>query len=184
MSVGILALQGCIDPHHKKFAKLGVNSKDIRSADQLNSIDRLVLPGGESTTMLKLLYDTGLDQGIKDFGQTKPVWGVCAGSILLAEEVHNPSQASLGLMAIAAHRNHYGPQTFSFSTSVNVTGIETAIEAAFIRAPLLIAQSPEVEVLARHEGQEILLKQDRLLASAFHAELGHDSTLHKLFLEL
>lgn len=182
MTIGILALQGCIDPHIKVLEKLGVKTQKVISPEHLENITHLIMPGGESTVMLKLLHKTGLFNPLKIFAQTKPVWGICAGSILAAQEVVNPTQESLNLLPIRAERNAYGSQIDSFKTLLDFHG--TQIPADFIRAPKLFPLSQSISVLAYHENQPVILRKDKILASSFHVELGEDSTLHQYFLGL
>lgn len=182
--VGVLALQGCIDPHIRRFAEIGVNCAKVRSSAELDTVDRLVLPGGESTTMFKLIHALEMAQALRDFAAARPVWGICAGAILLAQRVENPSQASLGVMQISAQRNFYGSQRESFNESVAVEVLGRSIAAQFIRAPLLRPLSEEVEILARRGDQGLLFKEGRALASAFHTELGRDTGMHRYFLTI
>lgn len=184
MTVGILALQGCVDPHVELFERLGAATKRVRRPEDLESIDRIVLPGGESTTMLTLLDKSALGPALLDFGRAHPVWGICAGAILIAREVEHPRQRSLGLIDIVAHRNHYGSQTESFTTEVTIDLFPGPMKVDFIRAPLLKPLSDTVTVHARHEGAAVLLRQGRVMASSFHAELGEDTRLHRYFLDL
>jgi len=182
--VGVLALQGCVDPHLRHLSKIGATGVEVRSPKDLENINRLILPGGESTTMLKLLHSTGLYSAIIKFAQTQPVWGICAGAILLAREVTNPAQDSLGLIDIKAHRNFYGSQLDSFEADVSIEPLDKTMHVHFIRAPMLEALSNKVTVLSSYNGNPILLKEDRILASSFHSELGSDSALHQLFLDI
>jgi 5'-phosphate synthase pdxT subunit len=182
--VGILALQGCVDPHERHFAALGVSTKKIKTVTDLKSVDRLVLPGGESTTMLKLLHSTGLFSAIIAFAQEKPIWGICAGAILIAKEVMHPQQESLGLMDVSAERNYYGSQQASFEATVEITPLRKSMVVQFIRAPLLSALGSSALAIAFHKETPILFQQQRMLASSFHVELGDDSALHQYFLDL
>ena len=185
MTVGVLALQGCVDPHLEMLKKIGVEGKKILTAADLAQVDRLIMPGGESTTMLKLLNLTGLFTEIKSFAKKNPVWGICAGAILCAKEVVNPSQQSLGIVGIRAHRNFYGSQLDSFKTSIEVRGFPDRIDVDFIRAPRLEPIDPDVEVLAKDmDGTPLLMQQGHCLVSAFHTELGTSTALHKYFTEL
>lgn len=190
MKIGVLALQGCIDPHLKQFERCNISCIKVRSPEDLAQVQGLVMPGGESTTMLKLLIKTGLDQAITEFAKNKPIWGICAGSILIAKEVINPKQRSLGLIDILAERNHYGSQLESFTTELSISCIPSTqdkkIEVAFIRAPLLSPLDPlnkNVEILASHNNQTIMLRQKNIIVSSFHAELGSDPRLHQYFSE-
>lgn len=187
--VGILGFQGCIEPHEIILSKLGARHLRVRGKEDLSLVDRLILPGGESSTMLRFLKLYDLMGPLREFGQTKPTWGICAGSILLAQEVHNPEQDSLRLMNISAHRNFYGSQLDSFTTQLEIAGLNKSVTAQFIRAPLLspLPASPtqgEARVLARLDEQPVFFAQDRTWACSFHVELGEDTSLHELFLRL
>jgi len=184
MKVGILALQGCVAPHMTLFEGLGVNCTKVRNAQELSEVSRLVIPGGESTTMLLLLKRSSLFSELVNFARSKPLWGICAGAILIAKEVLNPQQDCLGLMEILATRNHYGSQLESFNESVWIDPLEKDLKAQFIRAPQLRPLSEKVEVLASRNGDAVFLKQNNIIATSFHTELGHDSSLHEFFLGL
>ena len=181
--IGILSLQGCIGPHERLLAKLGASSMRVRSKDDLSKVERIILPGGESTTMLKLLNKNDLFEPLKNFCTTNPVWGICAGAILLAREVTNPNQQSLGVMDISAHRNYYGCQLDSFSVEISSNVFSQVQKVDFIRAPLLSPLIPDVEVLSSLEDQPVLLRQDNMLASSFHVELRENLQLYKYFLD-
>lgn len=187
--VGILGFQGCIEPHEKLLRALGAEPVRVRTKEDLLSVDRLILPGGESTTMLRFLKLYDLIPAIQEFATKKPVWGICAGAILAAKTVHNPEQSSLGLIDISAHRNFYGSQLESFTVPLSITGLSAPIVAQFIRAPLLNplttsegGESPQV--LAKLDKQPVFLTQGRVWASSFHVELGENTSLHELFLAL
>jgi 5'-phosphate synthase pdxT subunit len=187
--VGILGFQGCIEPHERILNALGAETVRVRTREDLNSVERLILPGGESTTMLRFLKLYDLISQIQEFAKTHPVWGICAGAILAAREVHNPSQESLNLIDISAHRNFYGSQLDSFSVPLSVQGLHKPIVAQFIRAPLLnelpqSANSEPVQIMAKLEQQPVFLAQGKTWVSSFHVELGEDPSLHELFLKL
>lgn len=187
MRVGILSLQGAVQPHRRKLEALGARVVLVRTADELMSCAGVVLPGGESTTMLKLLHDYGLTEPLQRFAQTAPVWGVCAGSILMAEHVENPSQASFGFLPITVRRNAYGRQNESFIATVELHLPERPVctqEAVFIRAPRIVAYGEGVRVLAEHDGTAIALTDGRHLTTTFHPELSAPETLHAYFLSL
>lgn len=181
MKVGVLALQGCVDPHLRLFAAAGIAAVPVRSREALLTVDRLVMPGGESTTMLKLATRLGLWEPLQAFARVKPVWGICAGAILLAREVAHPKQPSLQAIDILAERNFYGSQLDSFECTLDVFPLGAAMAVQFIRAPRLTPQSSSVEVLARCDGQPVCMKQGHVLVSAFHVELGQDPRLHSYF---
>jgi 5'-phosphate synthase pdxT subunit len=181
---GVLSLQGCVDRHLEILAKIGAKTVKVRSEEDLKLVERIILPGGESSTMLKLLTTANLFDPLKEFLKTHPSWGVCAGAILLAKEVTNPAQKSLAVMNISAERNYYGSQRDSFKGIVNLTGKEASFEADFIRAPLLAALDDSVAILATHNGQAVWLQQGRSMVTSFHTELGSNTTLHEQFLKL
>ncbi|HTQ53800.1 MAG TPA: pyridoxal 5'-phosphate synthase glutaminase subunit PdxT [Bryobacteraceae bacterium] len=186
--VGVLALQGDFEAHGRTLARLGADPVFVRTAADLDSLDGLVLPGGESTTMLKLLREEGLLEPVAAFGRRKPVFGTCAGAILLAAGVSHPAQESLGLMDIDVERNAYGRQIDSrvahlapeaeFAARTH----HGAMEAVFIRAPVIRRVGAQVHVLARYEGDPVLVEQGPHLVATFHPELTEDSRVHELFL--
>lgn len=182
--VGVLALQGCIEPHLRMLEKLGARAILVRSIEELGQIDRLILPGGESSTMLKLLGLRQMFDPLKSFCASHPVWGICAGAILLAQEVKNPVQPSLASISIRAVRNYYGSQLDSFKTEVEISCLGVRMQVDFIRAPLLEPLDPSVKVYASHAGRSVLLRQGRVLVSSFHTELGSVAKLHEYFLKM
>ena len=187
--VGILGFQGCIEPHEKILHSLGAETVRVRTQQDLTSVDRLILPGGESTTMLRFLKLYGLISTLQEFSRTKPVWGICAGAILAAKEVVNPSQESLNLLHISAHRNFYGSQLDSFTVPLTIKGLSQPISAQFIRAPRLNPLPPSnpddsLDVLAMLDQQPVFFSQGKIWACSFHVELGTDPALHELFLTL
>jgi 5'-phosphate synthase pdxT subunit len=157
----------------------------VRRADDLDAVDGLIIPGGESTTMLKFIEEENLAASITDFArQSKPIFGTCAGAILLAREVYNPAQVSLGLIDIGVERNGYGRQVDSFIAEVE-TAIEVGpLEAVFIRAPKIKRVGPEVEVLASLNGEPVLVRERNILAATFHPELTEDDRMHRLLVEM
>jgi pyridoxal 5'-phosphate synthase pdxT subunit len=184
-TVGVLALQGCVAPHQSMLQQIGAHSVTVRTVRDLGSVDRLILPGGESSTMLSLIRSNGLFAPLVEFGRAHPMWGICAGAILLASDVVHPAQESLGVLNIRAHRNYYGTQHDSFSTTLRVDPAKREMQVQFIRAPHLESLGPEVKCLASlPDGRGVLFEQGRTWASAFHTELGHDPSLHEAFLRL
>ncbi len=187
--VGVLALQGDFEAHQKAFERAGAAAVQVRTAAELDAIDGLAIPGGESTTMLKLLDSEGMIEPLRRFGERRPVFGTCAGAILLASRVSNPPQVSLGLMDIEIERNGYGRQLESrvVSLSPEEEFVRRAgggdLEAVFIRAPIILETAPGVRVLARYEGRPVLVEQGRHLVATFHPELTGDTRVHALFLE-
>lgn len=187
--VGVLALQGDFAAHGAALERAGAAPVYVRDAEQLETLDGLVIPGGESTTMLKLMRYDGLFEPLRDFGRRKPVFGTCAGAILLANDVSNPEQESMGLMDIAVERNAYGRQLDSRVVEIEPhtefqerTGPGN-LEAVFIRAPIIRRIGKGANVLAKYNGDPVLVEQGPHLVATFHPELTMDSRVHKLFLE-
>jgi 5'-phosphate synthase pdxT subunit len=185
MKVGILAVQGDFEAHAATLARMGAEYAFVRTPRDLEGVDAVILPGGESTTQWKFLVEEGLDQSLGEFaGRGGAMFGTCAGAILLAREVHHPDQASLGLADIAVIRNAYGRQLASEVRS-EMTSISPApIEMVFIRAPIIERMGPNVEILASSQGQPVLVRQDRILIATFHPELTSDTTVHEHFLRI
>ncbi len=185
--IGVLALQGDFEAHAKALARTGADVSEVRAAAELDAIDGLIIPGGESTTMLKLLHLEGLFDPVRRFGETKPIFGTCAGAILLAQEVTGPEQESLSLVDIGVERNGYGRQVDSRIGKLDVEDRDRLpggdIEAVFIRAPIVRRTGSDVRVLARYGGDPVLLEQGRHLVATFHPELTPDPRIHELFLE-
>ena len=186
--VGVLSLQGDFAAHGAALSRAGAEPVYVRHAAQLDELDGLVIPGGESTTMLKLLNYENMLGRLTDFGRTKPIFGTCAGAILLASEVSNPAQQSLGLMDIAVERNAYGRQVDSRVTVIQPEkefGDKThpgEMEAVFIRAPIIRKVGPGAKVLAEYGGDPVLVEQGRHLVATFHPELTSDTRVHEFFL--
>ena len=185
MAVGVLALQGGFAAHLDALARIGEKAVEVRHPDALESLDGLVLPGGESTTLLKLMdRDPAWWQALPAFvARGGALFGTCAGVILLAREVAAPAQRSLGLLDVTVSRNAYGRQLAS--CEVMGQGPDgTPLEMVFIRAPRIDRLGPEVTVLMRHQADPVLVRQGRILAATFHPELGPDGRIHALFAEL
>lgn len=181
---GVLALQGCIEPHLKHLKNCNAETVLVRTPADLRNVTHLILPGGESTTILKLLHKSGLFSELLKFGQQHAIWGICAGSILIAKEVSHPEQESLALTAIHAVRNHYGSQLDSFEAALEIAPLKRSMSVQFIRAPLLRPLDAQVTVLAQHNGQAVAMQQGRIMVTAFHTELGEDSALHRYFVSI
>jgi 5'-phosphate synthase pdxT subunit len=179
MKVGILALQGCIEPHLKHLKALGVETQLVKLPQDLSGVSGLILPGGESTTMTKLARPSGLWDELK--AAKIPYWGICAGSILMAGEVENPAQESLSVMDLKVRRNAYGRQLESFQTEVELTTREKE-PAVFIRAPKFVSWGRGVEVRGRIGGEAAFLDDGRHMVTAFHPELTESGWFHRLFL--
>jgi 5'-phosphate synthase pdxT subunit len=180
--VGVLALQGDFEAHKRALTRAGAEPVEVRSAADLETVEGLVIPGGESTTMMKLLEEEKLLDPLREFGRKRPVFGTCAGAILLASSVANPTQASLGLMDMEVERNGYGRQLDSRVARLTPQGIEGDLEAVFIRAPIIRRVGKDAKVLASYQGDPVLVEQGRHLASTFHPELTDDSRVHLMFL--
>jgi len=189
MKIGVLALQGDFEAHGRRLIELGAEPVDVRYARQFDEIDGLILPGGESTTNLLLLDREGLWEPLSRFADAKPILGTCAGAILLAREVTNPTQRSLGAMDISVERNAYGRQVDSSIRRVEPDPSfcdrtrNGQLEAVFIRAPIIRAVDPQVHVLIRDGEDPVMVEQGRHLAATFHSELTSDTRVHELFLE-
>jgi len=187
--VGVLALQGDFAAHGAALARAGAEPVYVREPEQFADLDGLVIPGGESTTMLKLMRYEGLMETVAEFGRRKPIFGTCAGAILMAEEVTAPEQESLQLMDIGVERNAYGRQIDSRVAELDPEPEfleRTApgkLEAVFIRAPIIRRVGPGARVLARYRGNPVLVEQRRHLVATFHPELTSDSRVQTLFLE-
>jgi 5'-phosphate synthase pdxT subunit len=183
-SIGVLALQGAFDIHAKRLAELGAKTVLVRRPDQLDGLDGLVIPGGESTTFLKNLERAGFYDVLDAFVHTKPVFGTCAGCILLAKDVMNPPQRAFGVLDITVERNAYGRQNDSVILNAETSLPGGPLEMVFIRAPRIARVGPGVETLATRNGDATLVRQGRLLAATFHPELTDDVRVHQLFLDI
>jgi 5'-phosphate synthase pdxT subunit len=181
MKIGVLALQGDFDAHRKRLQELGAEVVLVKKPEQLDEIDGLVIPGGESSTFLKLLGEAGFEK-LREFVRLKPTFGTCAGAILLAKEVENPSQTGLGAIDIGIRRNAYGRQIDSSIREGLFRG--SPIEMVFIRAPKIERLGPGVEVLATEGNDPVVVRQGKTMAATFHPELTDDATVHRTFLEL
>ena len=187
--VGVLALQGDFAAHGSALERAGAEPVFVRDREQLNSIDGLVIPGGESTTMIKLLQYEGWLDDLAEFGRKKPIFGTCAGAILMANHVTNPEQDSLGLMDIDVERNAYGRQIDSHVAELDPDpefqkrAGPGKLEAVFIRAPIIRGVSGGARVLASYQGAPVLVEEGKHLVATFHPELTADSRVHHLFLE-
>ena len=185
MKIGILAVQGDFEAHAEMLAGMGVESVEVRTREELEGCDGLILPGGESTTQLQFLREEGLDEAIQKFAaEDKAIFGTCAGAILLATEVKNPKQDSLALLDMTVLRNAYGRQVHSDVVSGPSTLKKEPLEMVFIRGPVIERVGPNVEVLAEYAGKPALVQKGRVMACAFHPELTEDSTVHRHFLDL
>jgi 5'-phosphate synthase pdxT subunit len=185
MKIGVLAIQGDYEAHKAVLERLGAEVLLVRKPEQLDSIDAIVIPGGESSTFLNFLEERGFLQKLGDFVSSKPSFGTCAGAILLAKDVENPSQVSLGALDIRIRRNAYGRQIDSFIQQAPTKLGERPLEMVFIRAPKIVATGKTVEVLAEaSNGDPVLVRQGKTMACTFHPELSNDTRVHEEFLKL
>jgi len=182
--IGVLAIQGDYAAHAEALAACGATPVEVRKREELEGLDGLILPGGESTTMLKFLERRHLFEELEQFCKTRPVFGTCAGAILLAREVRNPRQRSLGVLDAVVERNAYGRQIDSSIMFGDSKLPGEKLEMVFIRAPRILETGPGVEVLARREGLATLVREGRLMAATFHPELTSDRRVHKAFVDL
>jgi len=187
MKIAVLALQGDFDAHRKRLEELGVKVVLVKKPEQLDHVDGLVIPGGESGTFLKLLGEAGLEK-LKQFVQTKPTFGTCAGAILLANEVENPKQSGLGALDIRIRRNAYGRQIDSSIREGRFVqdrrDQDSPLEMVFIRAPKIERVGPGVEVIATEGGNPVAVRQGTAMAATFHPELSPDTRMHCAFLDM
>ena len=178
--VGVLALQGDFHAHAKALDRAGAEAVEVRTAHDLNAVDGLIIPGGESTTMLKLLDIENLFGPLQEFGARKPIFGTCAGAILLASEVLNPPQNSLALLDLTVERNAYGRQIDSRIAKIQLDG--HPVEAVFIRAPVIRRAGPDAKVLASYLDAPVLIEQGKHMVATFHPELSSDNRIHQHFI--
>jgi 5'-phosphate synthase pdxT subunit len=185
MNIGILAIQGDYEAHAKMLDRIGVAHSFVRTPDDLAHLSGIILPGGESSTHLKILTEEGLFEALKKFAANGGAFfGTCAGAILLAREVHGPAQASLSLLDISVLRNGYGRQLASDVHSGPSKLRPAPLEMVFIRAPIIESVGADVEILAKDAGHPVLVRQGRILAATFHPELTGDTAVHEYFLKL
>ena len=182
-TIGVLAIQGNYASHAQALTEAGASPIEVRKPEQLAGLEGLVLPGGESTTMLKFLEKHRFFEILQEFCRTKPVFGTCAGVILLAREVLNPAQRSMGVLDAVVERNAYGRQIDSVIVTAETALAGGPLEMVFIRSPRITQIGPGVDVLAARDGSPVLVRQDHILAATFHPELSHDRRVHRLFVE-
>ena len=175
MRIGVLAIQGDFREHASVLRRLGAHPVEVRKPEELEGLDGLVIPGGESTAIMRLARIYGLEEALRSFD--RPVFGTCAGMILLGRD-------QLGLMDVSVRRNAYGRQVASFEADLELAGQSEPLHGVFIRAPRVAATGPEVEVLAELEGEPVLLREGRFLVASFHPELTDDARVHELFLDM
>lgn len=185
MKVGVLALQGAVAEHIRSITLAGAEGVPIKKVEQLDDIDGLIIPGGESTTIGKLMRKYDFMDAIRQFSaQGKPIFGTCAGLIVLAERIQGDEEAHLKLMDITVARNAFGRQRESFETDLPVKGIDETVRAVFIRAPLILEVGPGVDVLSTYKDEIVTARQGHLLAASYHPELTDDYRLHQYFVEM
>jgi pyridoxal 5'-phosphate synthase pdxT subunit len=187
LRIGVLALQGDFALHAKALGRCNAEVVEVRKPEQLEGLDGLVMPGGESTTLLKLMDSWGFVPALEKFhAGGKPIFGTCAGLILLAREVTSPAQFSLGLIDVGVERNAYGRQRESFQTpgTAELEGRPVPIEMVFIRAPRIRRVGEAVETLARRDGEAVMARQGTILVATFHPELTDDPTVHRYFCQM
>ena len=184
MKIGVLAIQGDYEAHKARLEQLGAEVTLVRKPEQLDAIDGIVIPGGESSTFLNFLAERGFLEKLRDFVSTKPTFGTCAGAILLAKHVENPPQQSLQAMDIRIRRNAYGRQIDSSIREAPSKLGKEPLEIVFIRAPKIVSTGKSVEVLATVGGDPVLVRQGKILAATFHPELSEDTRVHQEFVKM
>lgn len=185
MKIGVLALQGAVAEHIRLIEVAGAEGVAVKKTEQLDELSGIILPGGESTAIGKLMRLYGFIEGLQSFAAAgKPIFGTCAGMILLAHEISSGEEPHLGLMNMKVARNAFGRQRESFETSLSIKGIEEKVQAVFIRAPLIESIGSGVDVLATHDGQIVAAREGNLLAASFHPELTDDYRMHRYFLDM
>ena len=186
MKIGVLALQGDFGLHAKALARCGVEAVEVRKPEQLLDLDGLIIPGGEATTLLKLMDAWNFMPAIEKLhGEGKPIFGTCAGLIILARGVENPRQASLGLIDVDVERNAYGRQRESFEARGQAElEVPVPMEMVFIRAPRILRLGPGVKVIARHGDETVMVSEGTVLVATFHPELTDDPAVHRYFCRL
>jgi len=185
LKIGVLALQGAVAEHIRSIERAGADAVAVKRVEQLGDIDGLIIPGGESTTIGKLMRKYDFMDAIRSFSsQGKPIFGTCAGLIVLAERIQGDEEAHLKLMDITVARNAFGRQRESFETDLKVAGIDEPVRAVFIRAPLILEVGEGVEVLSTYNDEIVTARQGHLLAASYHPELTDDYRLHEYFIEM
>jgi 5'-phosphate synthase pdxT subunit len=185
MKIGVLALQGAVAEHIRSLEAAGAEAVAVKRVEQLEELEGLVIPGGESTTIGKLMRQYGFIDAVRAFaGQGKPLFGTCAGLIVLAEEIEGQEDAHLRLMDMTVARNAFGRQRESFETDLDVKGINEPIRAVFIRAPLIKKVGKDVDVLSTYKDEIVTARQGHLLAASYHPELTDDYRLHAYFVDM
>lgn len=187
LKIGVLALQGAFAKHIAMLQGLGAEAIEVRKSEELKRCDALIIPGGESTTMMRQIRFIELEEPLKHFAKEKPVFGTCAGLILISKEIFSDVMVPFGLLDIAVQRNAFGRQAESFKADIEVKlGKSPArpFKAVFIRAPRIMRVGEKVDVLAHFEGEAVLVRQGKYLGATFHPELTHDPSIHDYFLKM
>ncbi|WNQ11518.1 pyridoxal 5'-phosphate synthase glutaminase subunit PdxT [Paenibacillus aurantius] len=185
MKIGVLALQGAVAEHIRLLGQAGAEGVAVKKTEQLQDLDGIIIPGGESTTIGKLMRTYGFIDALREFaGRKKPVFGTCAGLIVIAKEIAGQEEAHLGLMNMIVSRNAFGRQRESFETDLAIQGVGDDVRAVFIRAPLIKEVGEGVDVLATYKDEIVAAREGHLLAASFHPELTDDYRLHAYFLEM
>lgn len=185
MDIGVLALQGAFREHRLAFERLGATVREVRLPAHVKGLAGVVIPGGESTTMAKLMSSYGLDSALQEFHQNGgAIWGTCAGAIAVAREIAGrPDQPTLGFIDLTVERNAYGRQVASFEADLDIQGMQEPFHAVFIRAPRIVAAGAAVEILGEFDGDPVMVRQGRVMAGVFHPELSGDDRVHRYFVE-
>ncbi|MEJ8548713.1 pyridoxal 5'-phosphate synthase glutaminase subunit PdxT [Brevibacillus borstelensis] len=185
MKIGVLSLQGAVAEHIRMLAAAGATAVAVKRVDELEDLDGLVIPGGESTTISKLMHKYGFIEALRQFGQArKPIFGTCAGAILLAKRINGQDDCHLGLMDIKVERNAFGRQKDSFEVELPVAGVAADYPAVFIRAPYIMEVGGAGQVLAKYEEKIVAAREGHYLAAAFHPELTEDARMHQYFVDM
>ncbi|MEC2132803.1 pyridoxal 5'-phosphate synthase glutaminase subunit PdxT [Brevibacillus centrosporus] len=185
MKIGVLALQGAVAEHVRMLEEAGATAVAVKKVEELDDLDGLIIPGGESTTISKLMHKYGFMEAVREFGKArKPIFGTCAGAILLAKRISGQEDSHLGLMDILVERNAFGRQKESFEVTMPVAGVAADYPAVFIRAPYIREVGENGEVLAKYEEKIVVARDGHYLAAAFHPELTEDNRLHRYFLDM
>lgn len=182
--VGVLALQGAFREHRQALERLGATVREVRLPEELDGLSALIIPGGESTTMIKLMAPYGFDKALPEFAKTgAAIWGTCAGAILIAKDIDgHPEQYSMSILDMTVARNAYGRQIASFETAIQSEELDDAFHAIFIRAPKILSVADDVEVVASYANNPIWVRKDKVMATVFHPELSGDDRIHAYFL--
>ena len=185
LKIGVLGLQGAVHEHIRSVEACGVEAVVVKSVEQLDEMNGLILPGGESTTMRKLIDQYGLMEPLREFARLgKPMFGTCAGLILLAKELVGYADPHLGLVDVTVERNSFGRQKDSFEAELSIVGLDEPFVGVFIRAPHIVKVGENVEVLAKHEGRIVAAREGQFLGCSFHPELTDDHRFTKLFVDM